>query len=207
MFGPGNRPAAGRARPEMREQMQLDIERLHALLGMTILYVTHDQEEALVMLDRICLMRDGRIEQLGTANDLYFRPRCGFPRESNLLHGVIADGGRPPHAPGSGQAAARARQCRRLPVGKGSRCRARSLADIPVALPIERQVRVELRLQDHRQQLGAGAPARDRVKRRGRLPRDHLERLGNVLAELHQLAPMLGLSVQIPTHCCYASSR
>ena len=83
---------------KLREQMQLEIKRLHALLGMTILYVTHDQEEALVMSDRICLMRDGRIEQLGTANDLYFRPRSVFAAdflgESNLLDGeVIATGG------------------------------------------------------------------------------------------------------------------
>jgi len=76
---------------KLREQMQLEIKRLHALLGMTILYVTHDQEEALVMSDRICLMRDGRIEQLGTASDLYFRPlsvfAADFLGESNLLDG------------------------------------------------------------------------------------------------------------------------
>ena len=80
---------------KLREQMQLEIKRLHTLLGMTILYVTHDQEEALVMSDRICLMHDGRIEQLGTANDLYFRPRTVFAAdflgESNLLDG---EGGR-----------------------------------------------------------------------------------------------------------------
>ena len=81
---------------KLREQMQLEIKRLHALLGMTILYVTHDQEEALVMSDRICLMRDGRIEQLGTASDLYFRPRtlfaADFLGESNLLDAEITPG-------------------------------------------------------------------------------------------------------------------
>ncbi|HVM79983.1 MAG TPA: ABC transporter ATP-binding protein [Stellaceae bacterium] len=76
---------------KLRQQMQLEIKRLHTLLGMTIVYVTHDQEEALVMSDRICLMHDGRIEQLGTASDLYFRPATVFAAdflgESNLLDG------------------------------------------------------------------------------------------------------------------------
>ncbi|MGE5202993.1 MAG: ABC transporter ATP-binding protein [Acidobacteriota bacterium] len=82
---------------KLREQMQLEIKRLHTLLGMTILYVTHDQEEALVMSDRICLMHDGRIEQLGTANDLYFRPQSVFAAdflgESNILDGECAAAG------------------------------------------------------------------------------------------------------------------
>lgn len=83
---------------KLREQMQLEIKHLHTLLGMTILYVTHDQEEALVMSDRICLMRGGRIEQLDTANDLYFRPKtlfaADFLGESNVLEGetFAADG-------------------------------------------------------------------------------------------------------------------
>jgi putative spermidine/putrescine transport system ATP-binding protein len=75
---------------KLREQLQIEIKRLHATLGMTILYVTHDQEEALVMSDRICLMRNGRIEQLGSARELYFTPRtiytADFLGESNLLN-------------------------------------------------------------------------------------------------------------------------
>lgn len=58
---------------------------------MAVLYVTHDQGEALVMSDRICLMRDGRIEQLGTPDELYFRPRtifaADFLGEANMLSG------------------------------------------------------------------------------------------------------------------------
>jgi putative spermidine/putrescine transport system ATP-binding protein len=83
---------------KLREQMQLEIKRLHTLLGMTILYVTHDQEEALVMSDRICLMRGGHIEQLDTAGDLYFRPKTVFAAdflgESNLLdaEACVSDG-------------------------------------------------------------------------------------------------------------------
>jgi putative spermidine/putrescine transport system ATP-binding protein len=63
---------------KLRDQMQVEIKRLHSDLGTTILYVTHDQEEALAMSDRICLMRDGQIEQLGTPIDLYFEPRTAF---------------------------------------------------------------------------------------------------------------------------------
>jgi len=76
---------------KLRDRLQLEIKQLHRQLGIAVLYVTHDQEEALVMSDRICLMRDGRIEQLGTPDDLYFRPRTVFAAdflgESNLLAG------------------------------------------------------------------------------------------------------------------------
>ena len=80
---------------KLREQLQLEIKRLHSTLGTTILYVTHDQEEALVMSDRICLMREGRIEQLGSASELYFRPRtvyaADFLGESNLLDAMLTE--------------------------------------------------------------------------------------------------------------------
>ena len=80
---------------KLRDQMQLEIKRIHRELGTTIIYVTHDQEEAMTMSDRICLMNGGRIEQLGTPDDLYFRP-CSlfvadFLGESNLLPGRITD--------------------------------------------------------------------------------------------------------------------
>ena len=80
---------------KLRDQMQLEIKRIHRELGTTIIYVTHDQEEAMTMSDRICLMNGGRIEQLGTSDDLYFRP-CSlfvadFLGESNLLPGRITD--------------------------------------------------------------------------------------------------------------------
>lgn len=63
---------------KLRDHMQLEIKRLHTELGATILYVTHDQEEAMAMSDRICLMNNGGIEQLGTPTDLYFRPVSVF---------------------------------------------------------------------------------------------------------------------------------
>jgi putative spermidine/putrescine transport system ATP-binding protein len=84
---------------KLRDQMQLEIKQLHTELGITVLYVTHDQEEAMIMSDRICLMNEARIEQMGTPADLYFKPRtafaAGFLGESNLLEATvesIADG-------------------------------------------------------------------------------------------------------------------
>lgn len=79
---------------KLRDQLQYEIKRIHKRLNLAMLYVTHDQEEALVMSDRICLMREGQIEQVGTPDDLYFRPRslfaADFLGESNLLHGRVA---------------------------------------------------------------------------------------------------------------------
>ena len=74
---------------QLRRSVQLEIRRLHEEHRRTTIYVTHDQEEALVLSDRIAVMRDGRIEQVGTVDDLYDRPAgafvAGFIGESNLL--------------------------------------------------------------------------------------------------------------------------
>jgi spermidine/putrescine ABC transporter ATP-binding subunit len=74
---------------QLRRSVQLEIRRLHEEHRRTTIYVTHDQEEALVLSDRIAVMRDGRIEQVGTVDDLYDRPTgafvAGFIGESNLL--------------------------------------------------------------------------------------------------------------------------
>jgi putative spermidine/putrescine transport system ATP-binding protein len=74
---------------KLRVQMQDEIRRLHRELGITVLYVTHDQDEAMGLSDRICLMNNARIEQIGTPEDLYFRPQSSFAAnfigESNLL--------------------------------------------------------------------------------------------------------------------------
>jgi len=82
----------------LREQMQGEIKRLHKDLGTTFIYVTHDQEEALNLSDRICLMSAGQIAQLGTPDELYFRPRSRFVAEfigeSNLISGRINGAGR-----------------------------------------------------------------------------------------------------------------
>ncbi|MES1926686.1 ABC transporter ATP-binding protein [Salinisphaera sp. T31B1] len=63
---------------KLREYMQLEIRRVHAELGITMLNVTHDQDEALTMSDRIVLMNQGRIEQQDTPEQLYFRPKSVF---------------------------------------------------------------------------------------------------------------------------------
>jgi putative spermidine/putrescine transport system ATP-binding protein len=80
---------------KLRDQMQLEIKRIHRELGTTIVYVTHDQEEAMTMSDRICLMNAGSIAQLGTPADLYFRPKsvfvADFLGESNLLDAVVTE--------------------------------------------------------------------------------------------------------------------
>jgi spermidine/putrescine ABC transporter ATP-binding subunit len=80
---------------KLRESLQLEIRRLHEELGITFIYVTHDQEEALVMSDRIAVMNQGRIEQLGSPIELYDRPNSRFVAEfigeSNFLEGTALE--------------------------------------------------------------------------------------------------------------------
>ena len=59
---------------KLREEMRLETKRLHAELGMTVVFVTHDQEEALTMADRVAVLKSGKIQQIGAARDLYERP-------------------------------------------------------------------------------------------------------------------------------------
>ncbi len=74
---------------KLRKQMQLELKRIQTEVGITFVYVTHDQEEAMTMSDRIAVMRAGRIEQLGAATELYEHPAtefvAGFLGVSNLL--------------------------------------------------------------------------------------------------------------------------
>jgi ABC-type Fe3+/spermidine/putrescine transport system ATPase subunit len=81
---------------KLREHMQVEIKQIQRRLGITVVYVTHDQEEALTLSDRIGVMRRGRLEQLGTPADLYERPRSRFVAdfigESNFLPGRVAGG-------------------------------------------------------------------------------------------------------------------
>jgi spermidine/putrescine transport system ATP-binding protein len=82
---------------KLRKEMQLELKHLQTDLGITFVYVTHDQEEALTMSDRIVLMRQGRIEQVGAPPDLYDRPAsryvADFVGESNLIEGTVVEGG------------------------------------------------------------------------------------------------------------------
>jgi ABC-type Fe3+/spermidine/putrescine transport system ATPase subunit len=74
---------------KLRDQLQIEIKRIQRDLGVTVIYVTHDQEEALALSDRIAIMRDGRIDQLGTPDEVYERPAspfiAGFLGESNFI--------------------------------------------------------------------------------------------------------------------------
>ena len=78
---------------QLREHMQFEIKHLHEELGITVVYVTHDQGEALTMSDRIAVFNDGRIQQLATPSELYERPEnsfvAGFIGENNALPGTI----------------------------------------------------------------------------------------------------------------------
>lgn len=77
----------------LREQLQLEIRRLHKDMGITFVFVTHDQDEALTMSDRIALLRDGQIVQLGTPTELYDEPNGRYAAEfvgiSNIFAGVV----------------------------------------------------------------------------------------------------------------------
>lgn len=76
---------------KLRKQMQVELSNLHQDLGLTFVMVTHDQEEALSLSNRIAVMHDGKIEQIGTPNEIYERPRTPFVAdfigETNLLPG------------------------------------------------------------------------------------------------------------------------
>ena len=78
---------------KLREHMQIELKQLHDMLGITILYVTHDQSEALTMSDRIAVFHRGTIVQLGTPNELYNTPAdafvASFIGENNLFDGVV----------------------------------------------------------------------------------------------------------------------
>ena len=84
----------------LREHMQLELKRIHERLGVTIVYVTHDQGEALVMSDRVAVFAGGRIRQLASPNELYERPAdalvADFVGENNRLEGTVIEiaGGR-----------------------------------------------------------------------------------------------------------------
>ncbi len=82
---------------ELRRQMQEFLKSLQRRVKITFLFVTHDQEEAIAMSDRICVMNQGRIEQVGAPDEIYYRPRTRFVAtffgDNNLLPGIKATGG------------------------------------------------------------------------------------------------------------------
>ncbi len=78
---------------KLRQEMQVELKRLQQQLGITFIYVTHDQEEALNMSSRIVVMRDGKVEQIGTPEEVYEHPAtlfvASFIGQSNLIHGTV----------------------------------------------------------------------------------------------------------------------
>jgi putative spermidine/putrescine transport system ATP-binding protein len=80
---------------KLRQEMQLELAELQRQVGITFIFVTHDQEEALTMSDRIAVFNEGRVQQVGTAAEVYERPVtefvAGFVGTSNLLHGRAAE--------------------------------------------------------------------------------------------------------------------
>jgi spermidine/putrescine transport system ATP-binding protein len=78
---------------KMRKDMQLELKEMHKKLGITFIYVTHDQEEALTLSDRVVVMNEGKIQQIGTPTDIYNEPEnrfvASFIGESNIIEAVM----------------------------------------------------------------------------------------------------------------------
>ena len=116
---------------KLRKQLQVELKRVQSEVGITFVYVTHDQEEALTLSDRIAVMNHGRVEQLGTPEALYERPATRFVADfigtTNLLLGLVeateADGAL-------------------VRLGSGERCRV-APGDLAVGTPVELSVRPE----------------------------------------------------------------
>ncbi len=118
---------------KLRKQMQIELKRIQTEVGITFIYVTHDQEEAMTMSNRIAVMRAGRIEQLGPPEELYERPAtefvAGFLGVSNLLDGEVAGArwrARAPFGSMTERSFARRRRRSTAPPRFGSACGPRS---------------------------------------------------------------------------------
>ena len=80
---------------KLRQAMQIELKRIQREVGITFIYVTHDQEEALTMSDRIAVMNEGRVEQIGTPQEIYHSPTSVFVANfigvANLIPAVVQD--------------------------------------------------------------------------------------------------------------------
>ncbi|EKJ94901.1 polyamine ABC transporter ATP-binding protein [Bradyrhizobium lupini HPC(L)] len=126
---------------QLREHMQLEIKHLHERLGVTVVYVTHDQGEALTMSDRIAVFDKGRIQQLGKPTDVYERPASPFVAQfigdNNALHGTVLN--------------VSGRECTvQIDDGNGSTVRA------AVGAPLKRGEKTTLSIRPERIKLGQG---------------------------------------------------
>ncbi len=153
----------------LRKQLQLELKRIQQEVGITFIHVTHDQEEAMAMADTIAVMNEGRIEQQGSALDLYERPATEFVANflgvSNLIAGTL---------------------CHR----NGSRAEFKTHDGARVALPLERL---------NGQTVGASLMCGVRPEKVRLLPADDASRRPtacNVLRGRVELASFLGVSIQ-----------
>jgi spermidine/putrescine transport system ATP-binding protein len=118
---------------KLRKALQIELKRVQTEVGITFVYVTHDQEEALTMSDRIAVMQGGRVEQLGTPEELYEAPRTRFVADfigtSNLLAGSV-------ESITDGRAVVR--------LTSGERCLTMAESGVTVGRPVELSVRPEV---------------------------------------------------------------
>jgi putative spermidine/putrescine transport system ATP-binding protein len=101
----------------LREHMQIELKRIHRDVGVTMIYVTHDQTEAMTMSDRIAVFNSGKIEQMGTPLDVYFRPKtrfvASFVGDSNLIDAEFVKDDRTVRVPGFGELTVNPGHCKR----------------------------------------------------------------------------------------------
>jgi spermidine/putrescine transport system ATP-binding protein len=132
---------------ELRRQMQLELKRIQRDVGITFVFVTHDQEEALTMSDRIAVMRGGRLEQVGTPEEIYDTPDSAFVARfigsANLIPVVV-------------EGTAGGRAILRLPGGRRGEADPRDRAFAPGEAAL-------LMVRPERFELGTGEPAAGRV--------------------------------------------
>ena len=189
---------------QLREQMQLEVRRLHRRLGVTMIYVTHDQHEALTMSDRIAVFHGGRVQQLDRPERIYEQPVNAFVArfigENNRLEG-------------------------RIEGVDGSRCTVRlagnALVEGSLAAPLPSGTQVMVSLRPERVQIGGGAPTianghcrltgqlreviylGDHVRARIALPSNDDFTVKRPIDEVHRL-PAIGQPVELawaPEHC------
>jgi spermidine/putrescine transport system ATP-binding protein len=142
----------------LRVDLQVELKRIQETLGITFVYVTHDQDEALTMSDRVAVMRNGRVEQCGEPRELYEEPQTAFVANflgaSNLIPATVVDGGlrvgefslRAPVDGRAGEALAmiRPERVRLEPHGSGGENRVPGMVEAVVYLGFHQDVRVRL---------------------------------------------------------------
>lgn len=100
----------------LRQEMQFEIKKIHEDLGLSVIYVTHDQEEALTLSDRVCLMGDGEIQEFGKPEQMYMHPESVFTADffgaTNIFEGLVSAVGEFPSIDDSAFRAIKAGDCR-----------------------------------------------------------------------------------------------